>query len=388
MSLLLTARLKWCRTNLYDCYYTNLMALVLIAQLLREHAVEDALTRGALMSVTTAQQLAFVAMIFASTELIGFTMLWTGLSPSETRRCHRYYRAAAVGLCIAFLVAATRARIAGLTLETSGGWDAVVAWALYLTMILALSARVMWMFGQELRKSTRRREFVLAAGGLLLGVVTAAGCLEALLLALTDQLGWTDTLEFRRWFHGFEFFGIALAVFALGTVTVASRLIGSLGLDHTSRAWRGLQPLRTSMVTITPECGFDVAHPGEGRRQKTTLQLHHTIIEIRDALLHLRRYSHPASTAERTRFLSAHHVPPREHATATRAYEFALAARAKDAGAPPGPNGPPPDLRLRSTTLSDEAKHLLALAKWWTPAYAATVRPSAANPDVKASPLP
>ena len=195
MVFVLAARFRWCRTNLYDTYYNNLMAFVLLAQVLRERHVEVLLSRSALMTVTTAQQLGFAAMIFASTEFIGFTMLWTRLSPVETRRAHGYYRLAAVILCVAYLVAATRARVAGQTLEVSGGWDAILAWSFYLTMILVVAARVSWMFACELGKSTCRREFLLAVGGLLLGVVTAAGCMEAVVLAVTDQLGWTTTRQ-------------------------------------------------------------------------------------------------------------------------------------------------------------------------------------------------
>ena len=367
----LAARLRWCRTNLYDTYFNNLMAFVLLAQLLREHDVEVVLSRSALMTVTTAQQLGFAAMIFASTELIGFTMLWTGLSPVETRRRHRYYRLAAVILCLAYLVAATRARVAGQTLEVSGGWDAILAWSFYLTMILVLAARVVWMFASELRKSTQNREFLLAGGGLLLGVATGAGCLEALVLALTDQLGWTTTLKFRLWFHGFEFFCIAVAVFLLGAVTLAARLLCYLGLDPTSRTWNRLEPLRLTMTTVVPESSFNLEHDDD-RFQKTTLQLHQTIIEIRDAILQLRPYVRDVAPHERARFLKAYSVPTREHDAATRAFELAHAARAKTAGAAPESPDMAPVVPSRSTTLDEEAADLLALAKWWKPAYAAT----------------
>ena len=148
------------------------MAFIMVAQLLREKNVEGVLSRTALMTVTTAQQLGFAAMIFASAEMIGFTMLWARLSPAETRRSHRHYRLAAVVLCVAFLVAATRARVGGQTLEVSGGWDGILAWSFYLAMVLVLAARVVWMFAFELRKATDNRELALAVSGLLLGIVT------------------------------------------------------------------------------------------------------------------------------------------------------------------------------------------------------------------------
>ncbi|OBH15911.1 MAB_1171c family putative transporter [Mycobacterium sp. E3247] len=371
MVIVLAARYRWCRSNLYDTYYNNLMAFVLLAQLLREHSVEVLVSRSALMTVTTAQQLGFAAMIFASTEFIGFTMLWTRLSPVETRRAHAYYRLAAVVLCLAYLAAATRARVAGQTLEVSGGWDAILAWSLYLTMIFVVAARVSWMFAAELRKSTRRREFLLAVGGLLLGVVTAVGCSEAVILALTDQLGWTSTLQWRLWFHGFEFFCIAVVVFILGTVPLAAGLLCYLGLDPTSRTWKRLEPLRLSMTTIVPESSFNLDHVHH-RFQKTALQLHQTVIEIRDAILQLRPYCPDVPPHELARFLTAFSVPTRDRDAASHAFELAHAARAKIAGAARESPDTAPMARTRSTTLDEEAAQLLRLAKWWRPAYMAT----------------
>jgi len=384
MVILLAARFQWCRTNLYETYFTNLMAFILLAQLLRERKVEVMLSGSGLMTVTTAQQLAFAAMIFASTEMVGFTMLWKRLSPVETSRAHRYYRLAALILCAAYLVAATRARVAGQTLEVSGGWDAILAWCFYLTMILVLAARVIWMFASELDKCTRNREFLLAAGGLLVGVVTGVGCLEALVLAVTDQLGWTSTVGFRLWFHGFEFFCIAVFAFLLGAVPLAVKLLSCLGLDRISRTWNGLQPLRLSMTTMVPESSFDIAHEYDDHRsQKTTLQLHQTVIEIRDAILQLRPYLPDIAPHELARFLKTYSVPTREHGAATHALQLAYAARAKTAGAAPQPPDMAFVVRSRSTTLEEEAADLLALAKWWKPAYAATEDFTA--PEAKAS---
>lgn len=384
MVILLAARFRWCRTNLYDTYFTNLMAFIMLAQLLREHDAEVILSRSSLMTVTTAQQLAFGAMIFASAEMIGFTMLWKRLSPVQTRRDHRYYRLAAVILCAAYLAAATRARVAGQTLEVSGGWDGILAWSFYLTMVLVLAARVTWMFAAELTKITHNREFLLAFGGLLLGIVTAAVSMEALALAVTDQLGWTNTVNFRLRFHGFEFFYEALLVFLLGAVPLAVKMLSHLGLDPTSRTWNRLQPLRLGMTAAFPESSFNIEHEDQ-RSQKTTLQLHQTVIEIRDATLRLRPYFHDTAGRELAAFLTAHSVPTREHAAATHAFQLAHAARAKTAGAIPAAPDIAPIVRSRATTLDEEAADLLTLAKWWHPAYAATERLASTAPEVKAT---
>jgi hypothetical protein len=384
MAITLAARWRWCRTNLYDTYYNNLMAWIMLAQLLREHDVEVVMSRSALMTVTTAQQLVYVAIIFASTEFIGFTMLWANPSPVETRRGHRYYRLAAVILSVAYLVAATRARVNGQTLEIAGGWGAILAWSFCVAMILVLAARAVWMFAAELGKSSQSRDLLLAVGGLLLGVGIAAGCLEALVLALTDQLGWTNALKFRLWFHGFEFFFVAVVAFIFGAVPLAVRLLCWLGLDRTSRAWNKLDALRLSMTTAVPESSFNLDH-GDYRFQKTTLQLHQTVVEIRDAILQLRPYFRDLAPHELAGFFPANSVPTRERDAATQAFELAHAVKAKIAGATPGLPDVTTMARSRSTTLDEEVAELLTLAKWWKPACAATGQLAQTAPEVKAS---
>jgi hypothetical protein len=385
MVILLAARWRWCRSNLYEAYFTNLMAFLLLAQLLRDPNVEAVVSRSALVTVTTAQQLGFAAMIFAGTEMIGFTTLWTRLSPVEARRSHRYYRLAAVILCVAYLAAATRARVAGQTLEVSGGWDAILAWTFYLTMILVLGARIIWMFASELPKSTHNREILLAAtGGLILGIVVLTVSMEALVLAMTDQLGWTNTVDGRLWFHGFLFFYVALAAYLLGAVPLAVKLRAYLGLDPISRNWKRLQPLLLSLTTVVPESSFDLEHD-DHRSRKTTLQLHQTVIAIRDAILRLRPYFRDIAPPELTQFLNANSVPTCDQDAATRALQLAHAARAKTAGATPSPTDMALVVRSRSTTLDEDAAELLKLAKWWKPAYAATEEFLLTAPEVKVS---
>lgn len=373
MALLLAARFRWCRANLYQTYFNNAMAWLLLAQLLRERRVQAALSGSALMGVTAAQQLSCVAMILAGGEFIGFTMLWNRVAPEATRRSHRYYRWAAVVLSAAFLATGTRARIAGQPFEVSGGWDAVLALSLYLTIIVILVARLLWMFGSELLRATDTRELLLAAAGVLAVVVTAAACLEALVLAVSDQLGWSDTVGFRMRVHGFEILWMAVIVYLFGTVPLAVRLQSYLGLDRVSRTWRTLQPLRRSMTAVVPESSFDLEHD-DRRFQKTTLQLHQTVIEIRDAILQLRHYVRATAPDELAQFFRTYSVPDDERDCATNAFEMARAARAKAAGDQPATPDQALVVSSRSTSLCEEAADLSSLAKWWTPALAATER--------------
>ncbi|WP_082942927.1 DUF6545 domain-containing protein [Mycobacterium sp. 852002-40037_SCH5390672] len=386
MVILLAARFRWCRANLYQTYFNNVMVWLLLAQLLRERRVEAALSKSALMGVTTAQQLSCAAMIVAAGEFIGFTMLWNGISPEKTRRSHRYYRLAAVALCVAFLAAGTRARVAGQLFEVSGGWDAILALSLSLTTIFILVARLIWMFGSELIKATDTRETLLAAAGLIAVVVTAAACLEALVLAVSDQLGWTHTVGFRMRVHGFEFFWMAVVVYLFGAVPLVVRLHSYLGLDRISRTWKRLQPLRLSMTAVVPESSFHIEHD-DRRFQKTTLQLHQTVIEIRDAIMHLRHYVRNTAPHELAQFLQAYSVPANEHGPATNAFELAHAAKAKSAGDRPGTPDKALAVNSRSTSLYEEAADLSALAKWWTAALAATDQVTPDGPRMGSLPV-
>jgi hypothetical protein len=383
MVIVLAARFRWCRTNLYETYYNNTLAFLLITQLLRENKVEDLLSRNSSITVTTTQQLSFAAMIFAANEFIGFTMLCMRHSSVETRRRHQYYRLTAVILCAAYLAAATRARIAGQTLEVSGGWDGILAWSLFLTMWFVMSSQVIRMCASELNKLTQVREFLVVIGGLLLGIVSLTVCLEALALAVTDQLGWTYTVGFRLWFHGFDFDYEAIIVFTIGAVPIAVKLLFYLGLDSTSRNWNRLQPLLLSMTTVVPENIFSLDHDDHQSR-KTALQLHQTVIAIRDAILRLRPYCCDIAPNELAEFFSAYSVPACEHDAASRALQLAHAARVRTADATPPPTDMDLVVRSRSTTLDEEVAELLKLAKWWMPACTATEK-FTFDPKAKAS---
>lgn len=371
MAILLAARFKWCRANLYQTYFNNALAWLLVAQLLRQREVEAVLSGSALMTVTTAQQLSCAAMDLACVELIGFTMVWKRISPAEALRHHHRYRLAAVVVCLAFLAAGTHARVAGQPLEVSGGWDTILGLSFYLAPIVVMLARLTWMFGSELRKVTDHRESLVAVAMLVTVVVTVASCLEAVVLAVTDRLGWTDTVEFRLWLHGSEFLWQALTVYLFGAVPLVVRLHSHLGLDRISRTWNSLQPLRLSMTALVPECSLNLEQDNR-RLHKTILQLHQTVIEIRDAILQLRCYVRNSAPHELAQFLAAYSVPTDERDAATQAFELARAARAKSAGDKPGTPDRAWVVRSRPTSLDEEAADLLSLAKWWTPAYAAT----------------
>jgi hypothetical protein len=100
MTLVLAGRYRWCNNNLYDKYFNSTLAFMLLAQLLREHAVQNLLVRTAFTTLPGTWQLGTAVLSYSYTEFIGFTMLWSGMSEAETRREHKYYRLAGVLLVV------------------------------------------------------------------------------------------------------------------------------------------------------------------------------------------------------------------------------------------------------------------------------------------------
>lgn len=371
MACVVCARFRWCNLNLYDAYSNNTLLLILMALLLHDHSLESLLSRTTLMAPATAQQLAVVATILAAAEFGGFVVCQSGLSLDETRRRHWYYRLLAAILCATFLAAATPARVAGRTLETAGGWDGVMAWALYLTMLLVISAQIISMSVSELRKHSSRRELIVGFALLLLGISIGTVSLEALSLAVTDQLGWTTTANFRQWFDGVEFVFESFFLCVIAAVPLVVNLLSYFGLDSTTRLWHKLQPLRQSIVNVVPAGILDTQHDDRSFR-KTTLELHQTIIEIREAMMRLRPYFSDRPVDDMVCFFEAHSVPAHERDYAMHAVYLAHAAKAKNAGTAPEPLGAAPILRSGSPTLDAEASELSKLAKWWQAACATT----------------
>jgi hypothetical protein len=368
MAIVVVSRYVGFNANLFDTYLNNTLAFLLIAQLLREHAVQQLLSDAALITVTTSWQLAAVAMIFGSAEFIGFTMMWSGVSEPDIRRRHRYYRCAATLLTIGYLVAATRARVEAKPVEVSGGWDGVLAYSFYSTMFLVLVVQLMRLsIGELTRPGAPRRERLVAASGVALAMAIGWVTLEALLLLVFEQLGWLHTGAYRVKVHGVYFFWEAVGCTALAAVPCVLALIAHGGLDPVSQQWRKLQSLRNSLRQALPENAFDIQQGGS-RHRKTTLQLHQTVVEIRDLILQLRPYFRDIPPQQVGQFVAAHSIPPADSDTAILALQLAHAADAKASGVAPQRLDATRFVASRATTLEQETRELLQLAKWWLPA--------------------
>lgn len=167
----------------------------------------------------------------------------------------------------------------------------MLAYVCYSTMFLVLVVQLMRLSIRELtRPGAPRRERPIAACGVVLAVAIGWVTVESLLLLVFEQLGWLHTGAYRVKVHGVYFFWKAVGCTALAAVPCLLAIVARGGMDPVSRQWRKLQPLRNSLRQASPECSFDVQQDGVLRR-KTTLQLHQTVVEIRDLILRLRPYA-------------------------------------------------------------------------------------------------
>ena len=360
MCLVVLMRYMLFNSNPYERYLNNTVALMVLANFPRERAVENFLAEHRILSVTATQQLSLVLMIFSAAELMGFVNLWAHYAPEQTRRHQRIYRGAALVLAVCFWIAATPPRRAGLTLEEYGGWSEVASWVFMTAMLLALSARLIYMSVIELRHpNARRLERIVAYFGLAIAIAMGVSTGDAVGLSLLDQLGWFHSSGFRIAQHRVNVLGETLAACIVVSIPAIRALQARLGLDPTSRRWRRLEPLRAAMISAVPESSFDLIAPDSGR-QKTSLELHQSNVQVRDAMLLLRPY---VTSVDDAAFFARHKVPAADRASARQALQLAHAAAARTAGRLPAAETDA--VVSRSRTLTEETTELLQIARWW-----------------------
>jgi hypothetical protein len=386
IAAMVAVRFRWLANSLYDSYFNNTLAWILVTLLFRQRAVEQLLSHAGLISVTTSQQMSMLGMSFVATEFMGFVSLWSSRSPEVTRRRQRRYRIVSVVLSVMFLAFATRARLAGQTLEVSGGWDGVAALCAQSAMLVALGIRVTLMTVSEARRPTaHRRECNLAVVGVFVGLAITVSKSEAAVLEFAQQMHWADTVQWRLYNHGFVFFWVTVVATCMASVPVALHVMGHFGWDRAGRDCHALAALRRDMLAAVPEVAFELINPSTGRR-RTRLELHQTTVQIRDALLRLRHYFVDPDPGELDQFCRRYTVAARRRADAALALNLAHAVNSKAVGAPPIPVDNSEVFASRPTTLEEEATDLVRLSIWWPYAQAAAAAPQSDEMKADATP--
>ncbi|MGB8403698.1 MAG: DUF6545 domain-containing protein [Mycobacterium sp.] len=373
MCLVVLMRYLLFNSNRYERYLNNSIALMVLTNFPRERALENFLADHHVLSVTASQQLSLLIMIFGAAEFMGFLNLWAHYPPGRARRHQQFYRGAAFVLAVCFWIAATPARRAGRTLEEYGGWAAVAAWVFVTAMLLALAARMAYLSITELRHPNARRfERVVGISTLIIAISIGVTTLDAVVLALLEELGWFHSIGYRLRQHGCNVLWESVATCVVVAIPAIRTAHARLGLNATSRHWRRLEPLRAAMIAAVPESSFDLIAPNP-RRQKTPLELHQSNVQIRDAILLLRPYM---TSVDADGFFHRHNVPAADQGSARQALQLAQAAAARTSGRPPASEIDV--LVSRSRTLTEETTELLQIAKWWP---AAVTDASASTPS-------
>lgn len=372
MLIVVGARYRWFNSGRLEFYFNNTLATLVLSNLLRENAVQQFFDRHGIMTVTTTQQLSLAVVIFTAAGFMGFVEVWA--NPERYMEHHTNWRnrGLALVLAVAFLIAGTPARRAGMTLEEYGGWSSVAAWAFLITNLLMLAVQILRMSIAEMRASRKHRDRLVSLAGFGIGVIVGVTSLNALVLALIKQFGWADTTDLMLQIHGTNIFFEAVLVTGLAGLPIAVTMSGRIALDATSRSWRALQPLREDLEAVVPATTFTLHNT---KRRKTNLDLHQTNVAIRDAILQLRPYFRTLDPrrVEECQRSSAALLGQRRYAEQALQLSDALAARA--AGEPPAEVEAPSLITLkRSADLEDESVEMLRLARWWDCAKESTAR--------------
>ncbi|MDR7169272.1 hypothetical protein J2W56_003013 [Nocardia kruczakiae] len=370
--LVVAARWVWFDDTAAERYLNSTLTIIAATQVLREDVAQRAIVAVAPTTVTTVQQISLCTIVVSIAPFLCVIDLLSGHAAREVRNRQWRYHLIAAALSIAILAAGTRARREQRPVEVSGGWAEVLVWLAFSILPLFLAVRMIARCWSEYRQhGVTRGEKVVLAGIALAGAAIGVTTAIATGLALVQQIGVLDSVDYRLRTNSRNFFWIATVIAIVSSAPVVEALLGVVGFDATGRRWRRLRPLWESMTTMFPDSRLPME---PGSRRITRLRLHRTTVEIRDAILELRPYCADVDPAEFANFAAAERIPPRDAEPAGYALQLALAARERSrTGDPPGGAAATPV--SDSATLDDEVDELLRVARWWPAATRFADRP-------------
>ncbi|WP_159839795.1 MAB_1171c family putative transporter [Nocardia sp. CY41] len=350
------------RESLVDRLINRALAAAVFEHLLREAWFEQALAwllPGADRDVVNvARQLSLGAVLLTVSHIYGIAELWAGADPAQTWRRQRRYYLVTITATAVILIAGTPARRADQLIDQTLGWRAVVIWVVFALPLGATALHVGRVSVREMRAAGETTWSERALYTAILGTVAALGGvavvypIEAFSSVLTGRPSWDPEMRWKAW-SGFLLSAVGAP--AVVTVPLISALLTHFGWDRTSRYCRRLQPMWADLTAAVPGIVLETPHDHYGRTDPA-IRLHRMTVEIRDSLLHLKRYSDSPDD------LAATGGDP--HSYARRVAE-AIATKA--AGHPPRASRFPPRHRIRPGTrdLTAELHQLLALAEAW-----------------------
>ncbi|MFE7796320.1 MAB_1171c family putative transporter [Nocardia sp. NPDC057440] len=286
--------------------------------------------------------LIFLALCpIAVANLYGLAGMFAGADPGTARLRQRRYDAVGVLGGGAILVI-------GQPMDYTGAgfwWRAACYWAIFNVPTTVAATLLIRACIRELRGGARLRELVAYGALLILAVGWYFAAIRAL-WQIRDQVAPGGSAV--QW--GVVSCAFGILVPGITAMPLLNGLLTRCGLDRAGRDLRRLRPLWRDLTDAVPEIAMrsEVGHVADPRAQ-----LYRMVVEIRDALLHLRRYAPPEGSSE-------------YQGAAGYARLVARAVHQKASGAAPAASGQATDLfLLGGEDLSADLGHLLALSRAW-----------------------
>lgn len=370
ITLVLAGRWWLLRDSVVDRLINRALAAALSGLLLREAWFEQSLAwllpGDDSDVVNLARQVSLGAILLIVSNIYGIAKLWAGTDPVHTWRRQRRYDLVTITITAVILIAGTPARRADQLIDQHLGWPAVVVWVVFSLPIGATALLVSRVSVREMRADDttwqeRALYIVILCLAVALGIEAVANPIETAKSVVTDQPVHDPEMHRKAW----SFFLAAVGAPAVVTVPLISTLLTHVGWDRTGRYCRRLQPMWADLTAAVP--GIVLAMPRDhNSRTDPAIRLHRMTVEIRDSLLHLKRYSHSPGD------LAATTGDPHIHAR-----RIAEAIATKAAGHPPISSPPMPRHHVQpgARDLIEELRQLLALAKAWQHARSPTTTP-------------
>ncbi|MGV9612882.1 MAB_1171c family putative transporter [Nocardia xishanensis] len=374
LTLVLAGRFWLLRDSVVDRLINRALAATLFANLLQEAWFEQSLAwllpGDDSDVVNIARQLSLGVAVLTISHVYAVAKLWAGADPAHTWRRQWYYYLGTVTATAVILIAGTPARRADQLIDQSLGWPAVVVWVAFSLPLGATAVLLGRVCVREMRTAvdTTWQERALHAASLCstvgLGVIAVVYPLEAAVSVMTGQPSFAPEMHWKGW-SGFLL--SAVAVPATVTVPLISTLLTHLGWDRTGRYCRRLRPMWADLTAAVPEIVLEMRRDHNGRTDPA-IRLHRMTVEIRDSLLHLKRYSDSPDD------LAATGGDP--HIYARRIAE-AIATKAAGHSPSATPFTPRHQIRPGTRDLTAELRQLLGLAKAWSRVRTTTKSPVA-----------
>ncbi|KIA60364.1 hypothetical protein FG87_37475 [Nocardia vulneris] len=303
-------------------------------------------------------QLALGCVVLLGMYLYGLGRLWESDADSElTWRRQRIYCAVAAAATAVFLTAGPSAGAVGRLADQQLNWGGVAVWAAFGVPQLGTALLMFRLCRREL-SSAQTRPSTKTLCLLILVALVPFGA-DLVLGAGEIALGWDVPYP-----HIARVEIIFVCTAVLTSTLAGTRMIESLlayaEWDRDGRICRRLRPLWRDVTAAVPEIVLD-PDPADG--SDSTARLLRTMVEIRDALLHLSPYLPVVDAAAQG--------PPTDCAMSDYALRLAVAVRSRQVGFAPLNTGPVPQALLAAQDFDTELRQALALAQVWPAARAA-----------------